>query len=109
MRKSTRALRPIGLAALASCSIAVAIGCSATPDSRGSETSSDMPEALLGQVTFDNSGGTDCGPEQAFVRDSIAWGRTIAASPVFESCLSAAMNGPITLSGDIHLSRTSDG
>ena len=84
--------------------------CSAPADdhtnlAKGTQLSTD----LLGGVTFNNSGGSDCANEQQFVLQSIAWGRAIATSNVFESCVSNAMNATVNLPGDIHLPRVLSG
>lgn len=107
MKFIPRPFRPMepALLLLISCSMNGEVGCSA----RGADDAATTSQAVMGPVTFDNSGGSDCGPEQPFLLDSIAWGRTIAASDVFESCVTSAMNGPISLTGDVHLSRASDG
>lgn len=76
-------------------------GCAASDEDLTPAVDS-RDDALLGAVTFNASGGSDCGPYQDFVQRSVRRGRAIAASGAFTTCIRNAMAGRITLSGDPH-------
>lgn len=68
------------------------------------EAAASRTDPLLGAVTFNSSGGTDCAPYQGFVRSAMRRGRAIALSGAFNTCVRNAMAGTINLSGDPHAS-----
>jgi hypothetical protein len=83
------------LAAVASAALALG-ACNSTQGTNESESQS----ALYGTVTFTNDKGSDCGPEQGFLLQSIQIGRIVSSTDLFASCIQSAMNGAITLAAD---------
>jgi|GEM_PF-1098287 len=82
---------------------ALFVGCAPMEGDAGEGVAS-QASPLLGAVTFNTSGGSDCGPYQGFLRSAMRRGRSIALSGAFSTCVRSAMAGHVALNGDPHAS-----
>jgi hypothetical protein len=83
---------------------AVVAGCGDPGAAQGGGVAA-VQENLLGRyLFFNNSSGSDCGPEQQFVRQALTKGRAIATTEIFLGCVAEAMAGTISLQADVHVS-----